>query len=341
MQWFRTRFEFFREHTLVKWLLAGWALISIYDTGGSQLLPTEWAQKRPTVYQVLSMSTGWLSWDGWLVVGAAMIALFAVEYGARQKPSHTDRAHSNGNQMSISHIGMIICAIGFVTFFFANQQAAKNLELSNPDEAKPDQFKKNVAGLPIEWRFDKPVTILFYSRKPGQAVWIEGIQIHATNKSDFALKNVKANIVADMKTDLMSMRVNPHGTILGPTDSATLIPPRADFDLFVEIGPRGMAAEQFMHDYGTLHFAFAFDENNSHNTFNETFSLSYIEDQIAFIEANTKADRLSRAVPDPVPSVPSYAYNLKFGPTGFAYLKAEEGLPFMNVGVIVFAQKPY
>jgi uncharacterized membrane protein YidH (DUF202 family) len=165
---------------------------------------------------------------------------------------------------------------------------------STPAVAKQpekDPFVKNVAGPPIEWRFDKPVTIFWYARRPGEAVRIGAIVINATNKSDFALKNVSAIITADMKTaQVFTMRVNPHGTIMEPTESAKLIPPRAKFDLTLSIG---LSAEDFLNQYGTIHFDFSYEQNGSTSSFGEQFSFSYIEDQIAFIEDKTKEQRAS------------------------------------------------
>src|SRR6266446_1472265 len=86
--WLWSRLKFLgdlRKHRIARWVFLVWAIIAVYDTGGSQLLPTEWVQKRPTVYQVLVVSTGWLSWEVWLLIGAASLALFGVEVGVRHK----------------------------------------------------------------------------------------------------------------------------------------------------------------------------------------------------------------------------------------------------------------
>ena len=125
-------------------------------------------------------------------------------------------------------------------------------------------------------------------------MWIDAIMIHGTNKTDKPLKNVRALIVPDMMDQRMEMRVNPHGTILAPEDSAKLIPPRASFDLTVAIPsrsdrPQGLPAEQFLADYGGLRFIFEYDNGAS---FGQELSLSYMEDQIAFIEERNKELRL-------------------------------------------------
>lgn len=157
-----------------------------------------------------------------------------------------------------------------------------------------DPMTKNVAE-PIEWRFDKPVTILFAApRNSGEAVWIDGLQIHGTNKTDKPLKNVTAVIIPDMTDQKMQMRVNPHGVILKPEETATLIPPRADFDLMVAIPSsgrtrlQGLPADEFLRTYGGLKFEFAYDNGQN---FSEYFSLEYIEDQLDHIERQTRQPR--------------------------------------------------
>jgi hypothetical protein len=164
----------------------------------------------------------------------------------------------------------------------ADKDAASAEEPKNP-------LLKNVAGPPIEWRFDKPATIFMYSRKPGDAVRIEAIVINGTNTSDFALKDVSALLTADMKSSqLFTMRVNPHGVYLEPDKSAGVIPPRAKFDLTMSVDPYGMTAEDFLKQYGSLRFSFSYQNNGMPVKFNEQFLYSYLEDQIAFIEEKTR-----------------------------------------------------
>src|ERR1700680_3120341 len=74
-----------RKHRIARWAFLLWAVVSTYDTFGSQFLPDDWAQKRPTVYQLIIMTTGWLSWEAWLLIGAAILAIFALEYVARSE----------------------------------------------------------------------------------------------------------------------------------------------------------------------------------------------------------------------------------------------------------------
>lgn len=182
--------------------------------------------------------------------------------------------------------GILTTTLAGVALWWSHpsQQALAKSRIDNP-------FVKNTAGPPVEWRFDKPATIFFYSRKPGEAVLIEAIVINGTNKSGYALKGVKATIVADMQDHTFEMRVNPHGTYIKPDESATLIPPGASFDLMLGIGTKGLSAEDFLNQYSALKFTFEYTENGSAASYAETFSRSYIEDQIAFLEEKTKAQR--------------------------------------------------
>lgn len=74
-----------RKHRIARWLFLLWAIVGIYDLVGSEFLPPELAQKRPTIYQLISMTSGWLSWNAWLLIGAVLLVIFALEYVARHK----------------------------------------------------------------------------------------------------------------------------------------------------------------------------------------------------------------------------------------------------------------
>ncbi|MCP3382863.1 hypothetical protein NLM31_21075 [Bradyrhizobium sp. CCGUVB4N] len=67
-----------REHWVARCVLLLWAVIGFYDTFGSQFLPPEWSQKRPSVFQLVTMTSGWLSWGAWLVIGAASLLIFSI-----------------------------------------------------------------------------------------------------------------------------------------------------------------------------------------------------------------------------------------------------------------------
>jgi hypothetical protein len=57
-----------------------WAIISAWDTAVSELLPASWANKAPKVYGVIEMTSGWLPFWGWLLVGIAILSFASFEF---------------------------------------------------------------------------------------------------------------------------------------------------------------------------------------------------------------------------------------------------------------------
>jgi hypothetical protein len=128
-----------RKHRIARWIFLLWAAASVYDTFGSQFLPDDWAQKRPTVYQLVVMTTGWLPWQAWLLIGAIILVIFAIEYAARQKQQLVVPGPDiKSPKMSVPIIGMILCAIGFVAFFVAWQKTSSPQQVAKDDQ-KPIQ----------------------------------------------------------------------------------------------------------------------------------------------------------------------------------------------------------
>jgi hypothetical protein len=58
--------------------------IGAYDSVVTQLVPKEQAEKFPKIYSVVSMTTGFLPWWGWVLVLAAIFVIATVEYEVRQ-----------------------------------------------------------------------------------------------------------------------------------------------------------------------------------------------------------------------------------------------------------------
>jgi hypothetical protein len=99
------RFEILKEHAkhpAVRTVVIIWAIISIWDTGGSQLLPPDWASQRPTIYGLLVMTTGWLSLQTWLLIGALLLAVFAIEYPFRHKRKFEETLRNKSLTMSVT-----------------------------------------------------------------------------------------------------------------------------------------------------------------------------------------------------------------------------------------------
>jgi len=69
-----------------------WAGIAFYDTLVSQFFTERWAKKAPKMRELIAETSGWLSWWGWLLILAAIIAIACFEYafrktGPKQRPS--------------------------------------------------------------------------------------------------------------------------------------------------------------------------------------------------------------------------------------------------------------
>jgi hypothetical protein len=97
--WLWDRLEFLgdlRKHRIARWLFLFWAISGAYDLCASQFIPTEWSQKWPKIYQLVAMTTGWLSVEGWMLIGAAILVVFAVEYAWQHSSTMTvSRSHSS------------------------------------------------------------------------------------------------------------------------------------------------------------------------------------------------------------------------------------------------------
>src|SRR5205807_3833707 len=62
--------------------------IAFYDTLVSQFFPEKLAQKAPKIRELISETSGWLPWWGWLLVLSGIIACASFEYAVRASHSH-------------------------------------------------------------------------------------------------------------------------------------------------------------------------------------------------------------------------------------------------------------
>ncbi len=62
-----------------------WVALGTWDLLAAQLLPPEWANKWPRVYDALAAMSGWLPWWAWTLIGLGIILAVSREYGVRQK----------------------------------------------------------------------------------------------------------------------------------------------------------------------------------------------------------------------------------------------------------------
>lgn len=67
----------------VRVLLGVWALSGIWDLALAEWIPEDTARKLPRVYQVIAMTTGLLSWQLWLLLGALIVIVALVEHSYR------------------------------------------------------------------------------------------------------------------------------------------------------------------------------------------------------------------------------------------------------------------
>ena len=73
----------------VRLLLALWAASGIWDLALSEWVPEEYSSHLPRVYQVIAMTTGFVSWQVWVVAGALILAFASLEYAVRRKDIST------------------------------------------------------------------------------------------------------------------------------------------------------------------------------------------------------------------------------------------------------------
>jgi hypothetical protein len=73
------------DRPVPKFLLGCWGIIATWDTFVSQFIPEETAKSFPKAHQVVAMTYGWLPIQTWLAVGAILISLISLEWGARHR----------------------------------------------------------------------------------------------------------------------------------------------------------------------------------------------------------------------------------------------------------------
>lgn len=73
------------DRPVPKFLLWCWGVLAAWDTFVSQFIPEETAKSFPKAHQVIAMTSGWLSIQTWVAIGATIIVLISLEYAARHK----------------------------------------------------------------------------------------------------------------------------------------------------------------------------------------------------------------------------------------------------------------
>lgn len=147
---------------------------------------------------------------------------------------------------------------------------------------------------PLEWKFDQPNSILDYSRR-GDALWIEGLEFRAVNRTGQSLQNPMARIRADRmdKDVVLNLAIGDaridlsKGFIISPGIEFRLI---SKFD--IKKNPDGIPADQFQEKFGGLTLIFSRDGGES---FMRYFPPDEIGQQIMTIKRQSRKP-LSRAL---------------------------------------------
>lgn len=82
----KSRIAVFRQvfNRPAKIVLGIFALLGLYDTLVSQLLPDDMVAKMPRAWKFISMTTGYLSWQSWLLIAEGLVILILFEYVCRR-----------------------------------------------------------------------------------------------------------------------------------------------------------------------------------------------------------------------------------------------------------------
>jgi hypothetical protein len=82
--WFKILREM-QDRAWVRIVATLWFCSGLWDLALSQWVPEEISKKLPKFYQMVSMTTGLLSWQIWLLIGALIAVVTSLEYAARNR----------------------------------------------------------------------------------------------------------------------------------------------------------------------------------------------------------------------------------------------------------------
>src|SRR5260370_32500009 len=103
----------------------------------------------------------------WTAVACGIASVICFLWPLLRRSLHLKTESKLGPTVIV--VGVTVVEIGLGIWFLESRDS-KRL-----DAVSPNPLVKNADGPPIEWRFDKPVTLFWYSRKPGEAVRIEAV----------------------------------------------------------------------------------------------------------------------------------------------------------------------
>jgi hypothetical protein len=314
--WERLKFIYeLRKRRSARCIFIFWAGVSIYDTFGSEFLPDDWAQKRPTVYQLVNMTSGWLTWEAWLLVGAAILVVFALEYVARHRPALSvaggysasiqgGRARKMGP--FVLAVGLVIAAIGALIWIFEagrNQPNLKRQAEITSEKSPPTSQPQTVTPVPsttlsqnavpkeaIEFNFDKELFGFNVHTTTGQLL-VSVIGMSGKNNSDEPITNINAYVIPQNTKERLPLRFYlPHEPGLVDPQKTYGIPPRAEFDLKyiipsfdpTNIHKQGIPVDDYLSKYGALKFVFEYDGDKT------------IVHEVSYADAKAKLDERQR-----------------------------------------------
>jgi len=116
----------------------------------------------------------------------------------------------------------------------------------------------------VEWKFDEPSTIFLHSRRPGEALWIEGIRLPAANRSGRPLNNLVASVKCRPRGERFRLTLAVCNRELAPDEPQT-VPPLSEFSLTCLFPARdgqtrpGMSVDHFLREVDSLLFVFRYD----------------------------------------------------------------------------------
>jgi hypothetical protein len=138
----------------------------------------------------------------------------------------------------------------------------------------------------VEWRIDTPYSIFLASRRSGNLLWIDGIQIQAKNSSDRPLLNLRAVVRSHLGQKEMRLQLVLADRRVSASEAQT-VPPNSEFSLLYLIpampgdGARGLPADQFLHAFGDLYFNVGYEINQM---FARLISVDEMDRQLSRIE---------------------------------------------------------
>jgi hypothetical protein len=150
----------------------------------------------------------------------------------------------------------------------------------------------------VEWKFDPPYSIFLASRRSGDLLWIDGIQIHAKNASDRPLRNLTAVVRSYMGQKEIKLRLVLADRQVSAGESQA-VPSNSEFSLLYLIpamsgdGAPGVPAGQFLQAFGDLYFNVRYDINQM---FARLVSVDEMDQQLS---------RLERDVGNAFPALPN------------------------------------